>query len=71
MYRKSEQTRSVSREMKPSRIKHNSLPRKKNKIKEFSQNNKKFFEDIITGEGFRTLERLMNCYFQLKNTLIR
>ena len=49
------------RDVKPNTIKNNSLPKKQNK--KLSQINKKFVEDITTGEGFRVLEGIMDCYF--------
>ena len=49
---RSEQTKE--KEIKP-KIKAGSLPRKQNK--NFSQNNKKFIEGYITGEGFGKLTK--------------
>ena len=60
----SEQTRE--RNNKPNATKNISPP-KKNKIKNISQNNKKFIKDIVTGEGFKILKWIMNCYFWSKS----
>ena len=46
-----------------------SNPKKQNE--KFSQNNKKFIKDIITGEGFGILKWKMNCYFLKKYIQIR
>ena len=52
--------RTQQRDIKPNTIKNISLPRKqKRKVSQ----NKKFNRGIITGEGFRILERKMNCKF--------
>ena len=46
------------RDIKPNRIKNNSLPKKRKKL---SGNSKKFVKDIITGEGSRKTKSATNC----------
>ena len=42
-------------------MKSNSLPRKENK--KLSQTFRKFVKDIMTGEGFGILKKIMSSYF--------
>ena len=51
-----------TQDCKPNTRKSDLIPKKPNK--KIPKNSINYFEDFITGEGFKILESQMNCYFQ-------